>query len=129
MDMVQYTYQETRGDIERRFGPLQRCDDAWGEVAKNFTLEGFAGSVAFVTSMTEHFCTECNRLRLLADGSLKVCLFGASEVSLRDAMRGGATDGELRAIISAAVKRKRLAHADMDVLAVSKNRAMIKIGG
>ena len=126
---VQYTFREMRGDIEARFGPLRRCDDAWGEVAKNFSLEGFTGTVAFVTSMTEHFCAECNRLRVLADGSLKVCLFGASEVSLRDAMRGGATDDELRAIISATVKRKKFAHADMDVLAQSKNRAMIKIGG
>lgn len=126
---MQYTFKETRDDIERRFGPLQRCADGWGEVAKNFYLEGFAGTVSFVTSMTEHFCSECNRLRLLADGSLKVCLFGASEVSLRDAMRGGASDGELRSIISAAVRRKKFAHADMDVLARSKNRAMIKIGG
>eukprot|EP00892_Ulva_mutabilis_P001496 jgi/Ulvmu1/11347/UM075_0007.1 len=125
-----YTFREMRGDIEWRFGAkLQRCNDAWGEVAKNFELPGFAGSVSFVTSMTEHFCAECNRVRLLADGALKVCLFGASEVSLRDAMREGATDEQLRAVISAAIKRKKFAHADMDVLAQTKNRTMIQIGG
>jgi cyclic pyranopterin phosphate synthase len=59
----------------------------------------------------------------------QVCLFGASEVSLRDAMREGANDEDLGMIISAAVDRKRAAHAGMFELARQKNRAMIKIGG
>ena len=36
-----------------------------------------------MTSMTKAFCSDCNRLRVMADGNLKVCLFGANEVSLR----------------------------------------------
>ncbi|KAL5549574.1 hypothetical protein UlMin_004805 [Ulmus minor] len=42
------------------------------------------GAVSFITSMTEHFCSGCNRLRLLADGNLKVCLFGPSEKKKRE---------------------------------------------
>jgi molybdenum cofactor biosynthesis enzyme MoaA len=52
--------------------------------------------------MTDHFCGTCNRLRLLADGNMKVCLFGNTEVNLRDVIRRGATDEELVDIISAA---------------------------
>lgn len=59
----------------------------------------------------------------------QVCLFGANEVSLRDAMRQGASRDELRTIISAAVDRKKAAHAGMFALAQQKNRAMVKIGG
>jgi GTP 3',8-cyclase len=59
----------------------------------------------------------------------QVCLFGANEVSLREALREGASDDELRTIISAAVDRKKAAHAGMFELAKTKNRAMIKIGG
>lgn len=51
------------------------------ETAKNFKVDGHHGNVSFITSMTEHFCAGCNRLRLLADGNFKVCLFGPSEVS------------------------------------------------
>ena len=58
-----------------------------------------------------------------------MCLFGANEVSLRDALREGATDEELKCIVSAAVDRKRAAHAGMFELAKTPNRAMIKIGG
>lgn len=61
--------------------------------------------------------------------ALQVCLFGANEVSLRDAMRESASEDDLRLIISAAVDRKKAAHAGMFELAKSPNRAMIKIGG
>ena len=106
-----------------------RCADGHGEVAKNFGIQGFKGSVSFVTSMTSTFCGECNRIRLMADGNIKVCLFGNNEVSLRDAIREGATDDDLLAVISAAVDRKKAAHAGMDILPTLKNRPMVKIGG
>ena len=108
---------------------LQRLTDPSGEVAKNFKLPGHKGTVSFISSMTSAFCGDCNRVRLMADGNLKVCLFGANEVSLRDAMRGGANDDDLRAVVSAAVNRKKAAHAGMFELARTKNRAMVKIGG
>lgn len=45
--------------------------------------------VGFITSMSEHFCGTCNRIRLSADGQLQVCLFGRHQVNLRDALRQG----------------------------------------
>lgn len=61
--------------------------------------------------MSEHFCGSCNRLRLTADGNLKVCLFGNSEVSLRNAIRNNSSDEDLLALITAAVLRKKRQHA------------------
>nr|WP_243664465.1 hypothetical protein [Rhodothermus marinus] len=58
-----------------------------------------------------------------------MCLFGRAEVSLRDAMRRGASDDELLALISAAVGRKHARHAGMYNLARMRNRPMITIGG
>ena len=52
-----------------------------------------------------------------------------SFASNRDAMREGASDADLRAIVSAAVDRKKAAHAGMFQLAATRNRAMVKIGG
>ena len=48
-----------------------------------YKVAGFKGQFGFITSMTENFCGTCNRLRITADGNLKVCLFGSQEVSLR----------------------------------------------
>jgi len=108
---------------------LRRLDDHPSEVAKNFRAPGHRGTLSFVTSMTQHFCGGCSRLRLLADGALKVCLFGASEVSLRDAARGGASDDDLLAVVGAAVRRKQRSHAGMHEIARTSNRPMITIGG
>lgn len=85
--------------------------------------------VGFITSMSEQFCGSCNRLRLTADGNLKVCLFGNAEVSLRDAIRQTSDDSELKELIEAAVKRKKPRHAGVNLLAGMKNRPMILIGG
>lgn len=122
-------YRELLEAVQARYGALHRLADPSGEVAKNFRVPGFVGSVSFVTSMTQAFCGDCNRLRVMADGALKVCLFGAGEVSLRDAMREGAGDDDLRAIVSAAVDRKKAAHAGMFEIAATRNRAMVRIGG
>ncbi|KAK4414397.1 GTP 3',8-cyclase, mitochondrial [Sesamum alatum] len=122
-------YSEMLDIVVKQFTGLQRIQDHPTETAKNFSIEGHQGTVSFITSMTEHFCAGCNRLRLLADGNFKVCLFGTSEVSLRDPLRRGADDNELRDIIGAAIERKKAAHAGMFDLAKTPNRPMIHIGG
>jgi len=124
------TYKEVyeRVAAEYREGLIRKADPK-GEVAKNFRIPGFAGSVSFITSMTHAFCGDCSRLRIMADGNLKVCLFESKEFSLRDVMRAGASDEELLSFISRWVKTKKAAHAGMFELKEMKNRAMIKVGG
>lgn len=77
-------------------------------------MPGFRGRVGFITSMSEHFCSSCNRLRITADGNLKVCLFegGKGEVSLRDALRSDSCNaGDLKDLIKHAVLNKKKQHA------------------
>ncbi|MCS7154903.1 MAG: GTP 3',8-cyclase MoaA [Bacteroidota bacterium] len=109
---------------------LERCpEQSPHETAKRFRVPGFRGSIGFISSMTDHFCSGCNRLRITADGHLKVCLLGPHEVSLRDALRAGATEEELTALIAAAVARKQAQHAGLGDLVHVPNRPMILIGG
>jgi molybdenum cofactor biosynthesis protein A len=122
-------YTEMIDRIVVRHPGLVRQDDGPNETSKTYRVPGYAGSVGFITSMSEHFCGGCNRLRITADGNLKVCLFGNAEVSLRDVIRAGATDEELGAVIEAAVLRKKAAHAGMYNIAAGENRPMILIGG
>ncbi|RYR62777.1 hypothetical protein Ahy_A04g020524 [Arachis hypogaea] len=122
-------YSEMMDRVIKHVPSIKRLQDHPTDTAKNFTIDGHQGRVSFITSMTEHFYAGCNRLRILADGNFKVCLFGPSEVSLRDPLRHGAEDDELREIIAAAVKRKKASHAGMFDLAKTVNRPMIHIGG
>ncbi|VDM77913.1 unnamed protein product [Strongylus vulgaris] len=61
--------------------------------------------------MSEHFCATCNRLRITADGNLKVCLHGNAEVSMRELLRSGASEKEISEVIQKAVWRKKKQHA------------------
>ncbi|GMI19794.1 hypothetical protein TeGR_g14631 [Tetraparma gracilis] len=90
--------------------------------------------VGFIASMSTPFCSSCNRLRITADGSLKVCLFSNSEVSLRDAMRDGVSDAELEAILRGALggkERRWGGSGELEELRERSkgNRAMTAIGG
>ena len=73
--------------IKEKYPDLQKVQDHRNDTSKTYQVPGFVGRMGFITSMTHNFCGSCNRLRITSDGNLKVCLFGNSEVSLRDIIR------------------------------------------
>lgn len=97
--------------IQQKYPDFEAMSNGPNDTSKAFRVPGFAGQVGFISSMTDHFCGSCNRLRITADGNLKVCLFGNAEVSLRDALRKNKTEEELVDVISGAIKRKKKQHA------------------
>ena len=80
-------YREMLAMIREKYPTLEKVVDHKNDTSKTFQVPGFAGKIGFITSMTHNFCGTCNRLRITSDGNLKVCLFGNSEVSLRDFLR------------------------------------------
>ncbi len=72
-----------------------------GEVATRWRYADGSGEVGIIASVSEPFCKGCTRARLTADGRFVTCLFANGGPSLRDPLRAGATDEELRARISA----------------------------
>ncbi len=90
-------------------GPVAALDASLGGgPAKYWTVGPLR--VGFIAPLTEHFCASCNRLRLLADGHLRTCLAHEDTPSLRDLVRGGATDDELERTIRAIVRGKPAGH-------------------
>ena len=118
---------------EDRAMQLQRISDSPNDTTKWYRTADSQGRVGFITSMSEHFCGTCNRLRITADGQLKVCLFGSNEVSLRDAMRANISDDDLMYIVFAALQKKHFSlggHVNADGISLANdNRPMILIGG
>ena len=131
------SYQQMQNQIPG----LTRLEDGPNDTTKWWTLQGKddvddlpMGRIGFITSMSEHFCGTCNRLRLTADGKLKVCLFGKTEISLRDLLRNGASEDALLKLIHYAVQKKHFklgGHNDMEDLKAhsTENRPMTLIGG
>ncbi|KAI0275140.1 hypothetical protein BC834DRAFT_921278 [Gloeopeniophorella convolvens] len=114
--------------ISSQYHNLAKTSDEPNDTARSYRVPGYRGSIGFISSMSDHFCGSCNRLRLTADGQIKVCLFDAKEVSLRDQMRRGADDAELLGTVEMAVQGKKEKHAGMDAIDVITNRPMILIG-
>lgn len=48
--------------------------DEVNDTARSYRIPGYRGTLAFISSMSDHFCGTCNRLRLTADGQIKVCV-------------------------------------------------------
>ena len=72
-----------------------------GEVARRYAFADGRGEVGFISSVSQPFCGDCSRARLSSDGVLYTCLFAGHGTSLRDALRGGASDDQLLELIRA----------------------------
>ena len=127
------TYREMIRTIETRY-KLNALSAHPSAVGKDFAISDKdgqlgKGTLSFITSMSDSFCSTCNRLRLTADGSIKSCLFYPAEINLRDRMREGASDEEVEEMIRYSLSLKPEAHAPAEELSQSDNRTMIEIGG
>jgi len=96
-----------------------------GGVAKLYRLPGAKGNIGLISPISAHFCGECNRLRLTADGKLKPCLHSADEYSIK-----GLNREEMKAVFEQAIWNKPAWHGDLDVSHRSQaGRNMNEIGG
>ncbi|MDO5448089.1 MAG: GTP 3',8-cyclase MoaA [Clostridia bacterium] len=125
-------WQEIKETLEQSFGPMADDTSRHGNgPAVYFKPDGFKGSIGFISAMTCAFCETCNRVRLTAEGYLKLCLQYDKGVSLRDIMRAGATDEEIGLAFEAAVMEKPKQHIFNDYFGADdiEERPMNKIGG
>ena len=87
------------------------------------------GRIGFINPVSEPFCSDCDRVRLTADGHLRTCLFSLNETDLRGPIRDGADDRELERIIRDAVWLKELKHHVGEPGFIQPARSMSAIGG
>lgn len=91
--------------------------------------EGFAGSIGLISPMSHEFCGSCNRVRLTADGFLKLCLNHTAGLDVRALLRGGASDDELQAALAGAIAAKPARHGFFENVGDREARRMNEIGG
>lgn len=96
-----------------------------GGVAKLYRLPGAQGNVGLISPVSAHFCGECNRIRLTADGKIKPCLHSGDEYSLKGLEREA-----MKAVLREAIWNKPSWHGEMDAEHRSQaGRNMNEIGG
>ena len=125
------TMEEMLSTLEEQFS-IEKIPDFKHETAKKYKVDGYKGTFAFITTMSQPFCSDCNRMRLTADGKMKNCLFGKEEFDIVGVLRKG---GDIRPCISKCVMRKhektggQFENYKRLNLVYLDNRSMVKIGG
>lgn len=123
--------EELRQILENHFRQSRDYDQSLGNgPARYIQFEGFQGKIGFISAVSHRFCSTCNRIRLTSQGYLKTCLQYETGADLREPLRQGASDEELRGIIEQAVMKKPEGHTFFQKQGeLEEKRIMSQIGG
>ncbi len=106
--------------------PISKADSPGGAGPANYyKFAGAAGTVGFISAMSDHFCAQCNRLRLTADGKLRPCLFSDREVDVMRALRQRGSDEAIAHALFESIGIKPDEHHHQE----GTERRMSQIGG
>ncbi len=121
--------QESMDRIEAGLGPLSPLNngDMVGE-ARLYRLAGARGTVGFISPVSNPYCNSCNRMRLTADGRIRLCLLSETELDFRSTLRGGGSHEDLVELFRRAVSAKPVGHQLQEGVH-PQNRTMSQIGG
>jgi cyclic pyranopterin phosphate synthase len=131
---------EIKTTVEK-IGPLAPVRMRRNGPARYFSFANAPGVIGFISALTHHFCSDCNRLRITADGKLRPCLFSESEIDLKPALRGSPSEEEIERLLRLSIEVKperhniqKLVQAGGDISAASVSadlplRPMSGIGG
>jgi cyclic pyranopterin phosphate synthase len=117
--------QEMRTRLEA-LGMVPANMDSDNGPARTFRIPGALGTIGFISPLGEHFCQNCNRLRLTADGKLRACLVMPGEISLREGLR---SSQPLDAFFLQAVAQKPGQHNLIAAIPAQSELGMSQIGG
>jgi molybdenum cofactor biosynthesis protein A len=123
-------YKEMLEQIRSRYRLIE-SPETTSRTTRDYIIDGTQTQVSFISSISEHFCGDCNRLRITSDGHLKLCLFSKADADLDIAgmLRDGRTDDELVEAVLTQLQGKNQVHDSFEELIKLRNNNMISIGG
>lgn len=114
--------------IHRRY-PLHPQHDDDNRPAERYVCADGVGEFGFISSVSQPFCTHCDRVRMTSDGKFRTCLFSLKETDLRTLLRNGSSDEEIAGVLTTAVRAKEEGHLINRPGFVRPERTMSQIGG
>lgn len=97
--------------LQKEYGKCESYQGKIGEGPGHYvTFPGMTGKIGFISAISHKFCSGCNRLRLTADGDLRMCLQSKEGIPLRELLRDGATDEKLREVLRGCILQKPEGH-------------------
>ncbi len=125
------SFDEIKNIIEEKY-QLNEISRDKNLVAKDFSIKGHTGTVSFISSISNHFCGTCNRLRIDAQGKMKLCLFssGENELNFKELLNDpNYNDDNISDLIQKALLPKPQVHPDISELIKLEENNMLNIGG
>lgn len=128
-DILSYSEREIMDILESEFGaPEEILGKTGNGPARYIHFKGFSGNIGIISSISNGFCDECNKVRLRSNGLLKLCLGHEDGVDLREALRSGMKDDEILYLIKTSVYNKPKSHEFLSADNSDKT-PMSEIGG
>ncbi|KAA2223145.1 GTP 3',8-cyclase MoaA [Chryseobacterium sediminis] len=103
---LKWNFSQIYNHIKEYFPEIQKVQDPKNSTASNYQIPGFAGNIGIIAAYTRSFCGDCNRIRITPSGILRTCLYEGTGVNLKDEIRMGKTDEELKSIIINSIQNK-----------------------
>jgi cyclic pyranopterin phosphate synthase len=120
---------EIRGILNDRFDLEPEYSGDKNDPSRGWRCRTSDARVGFITSISEHFCDTCNRMRLTAEGGLRPCLHQDAEVDVKGVLRSGGSDEEIVQAFREAANLKWAGHHINDVIPLYSAKEMVAIGG
>jgi len=103
---LKWNFTQIYSYIKDHFPEIQKTNDPKSSTSYNYKIPGFTGSTGIIAAYTRSFCGDCNRIRITPSGILRTCLYEGTGVNLKDEIRMGRTDEELKSIITGSIHKK-----------------------
>ncbi|WP_223598712.1 GTP 3',8-cyclase MoaA [Chryseobacterium sp. GVT01B] len=129
---LKWNFSQIYNYIKEYSPEIQKIQDPKHSTAYNYKIPGFTGNIGIIAAYTRSFCGDCNRIRITPSGILRTCLYEGTGVNLKDEIRMGKTDEELKDIIINSIKNKPKDgwEAQKESLTASQiHQSMATIGG
>lgn len=121
--------QEMLERLKNRFELMPEENKGANDSARGWVCRQSGARVGFITSMSEHFCDSCNRMRLTAEGGLRPCLHQNAEVNVKNILRSGGDDKDVAEAFRRAAALKWAGHQMNAFVPIYSRKEMLRIGG
>lgn len=102
----EWNYTRILNHIKNHYASIETLAVEKSSTSQNYCIPNYQGNFGIIPAQSRTFCTDCNRIRITATGSFKNCLFDGGEFSIRDFIRNGASDSDLKTMFINIVQRK-----------------------
>ena len=104
--VLKWTHKKIIDHIKGAYPEIEKLEDEPNSTSYNYRIKGHAGDVGVIAAFSRTFCGTCNRIRITAQGTLKTCLYDDGVLNIRDIMRSGANNTELKQSLMAAFNNR-----------------------